>query len=80
MQENITHTSERELRALQLEQISAATLLKIAATLEEILKELREQAQHRNGTDLRIFSHSGANGAPNQRHLEHRTHPPHNQN
>jgi hypothetical protein len=50
--------------------------LLIIGLLSEIRDLLRKQSRVRNGIDLN-FSHSGANGNPNQRHLEHRNHQPH---
>ena len=41
-----------ELRALQLQQITARTLLEIRATLDEIRDLLRDQNRNRNGIDL----------------------------
>jgi hypothetical protein len=84
MHTNSTDTSERErqlreLRSIELQQIETRTLLENKALLVQIRDFLREQSRHRNGIDLTIFSHSGANGAPTQRHSEDRNHPPHSQ-
>jgi hypothetical protein len=71
---------QRELRSIELQQIATRTLLESKALLVEIPDFLREQSRHRNGIDLTIFSHSGANGAPTPRHSEHRNQEPHSQN
>jgi len=63
---------QRKLRSIQLQPITTRTLLENKALLVEIRDLLREQSRHRNGIDLTIFPHSRPNGAPNQRHLEHR--------
>jgi hypothetical protein len=50
---------ELRLRSLQLQQITAATLLQIAAALNEILKLLREQSRHRNAITLDDWFRNG---------------------
>ena len=54
MDANTDPESERalQLRSIELQQINAATLLKIAATLNEIRDVLRKQSRQRNGIGL----------------------------